>query len=342
MRDISAERLDTGYPVDRGYAYTTRKVSPAWTQVSWGAILCGVVIALMVQFIMNMLGLAIGAATIDPVSQTDPVSPALGPAAVIWMAASVLLALFAGGWIAGRLSPTGNHVNTILHGLVVWGVTALLGLAIITSSVGGLITGLGRAVGQGTNLLTTGVVNTLPSVLAGTDFEEGTLGAISGELQTLLDPDGATTTTDATSETEEGTAATTQTSRVTLEDFSLSRDTTEFVTAGEVDEAQRQELVTAMAARTSLSEQEAAERLDNWRTTYQEVRLEVEETAREVADTVTNALAAVAGLIFAVLFIGGAAAGLGAYVAISPREDVPVEASTAEVEVKPSAEFVRS
>jgi hypothetical protein len=35
-------------------------------QISWGAVLAGVVVALVTQLILNMLGIGIGAATLDP------------------------------------------------------------------------------------------------------------------------------------------------------------------------------------------------------------------------------------------------------------------------------------
>ena len=35
-------------------------------QVSWGAVLAGVVVALVTQLILNMIGIGIGASTLDP------------------------------------------------------------------------------------------------------------------------------------------------------------------------------------------------------------------------------------------------------------------------------------
>jgi len=41
-------------------------------RVSWGAIFAGVVIALVTQLILNLIGIAVGAATFDPASSTNP------------------------------------------------------------------------------------------------------------------------------------------------------------------------------------------------------------------------------------------------------------------------------
>jgi hypothetical protein len=70
-------------------------------RTSWGAILAGVVLALVVQIALNMLGLSIGASTINPISEADPIEPALGTAALMWIGGTILLSLFAGvGWPA--------------------------------------------------------------------------------------------------------------------------------------------------------------------------------------------------------------------------------------------------
>ncbi len=317
MTDISSERRKTAYLGDREYAYSTRTLTPGWQNVSWGAILGGVVIALIVMATLDALGTAIGAAVIDPTGPSDLLDPALGAAAIIWVASYVLLGLFAGGWVAGQLSPTGSQLNTILHGLVMWGLTAIVSLLIITWSAGGVLSGIGRVMDQSADLLTTGFVDTVPSVIETTEFEEGTFDAIQAELESLFETDD-----------------TTEDPRLNLDDFRLSRDITEYVTADEVDDAQRQDVIAAVEQRTTLSQQEAAETLDNWRDTFQEARVQFDETVSEVTEAVTDTLAAVAGIIFAMLFIGGAAAGLGAYLAASSRDDVLLREETVEVETE--------
>lgn len=317
MTNISSERRKTAYMGDREYAYSTRTVSPGWQNVSWGAILAGVVIALIAMATLDALGTAIGAAVIDPTGPEDLFDPALGAAAVIWVAAYVLLGLFAGGWVTGQLSPIGSQLNTILHGLVMWGLTAIVSTLIIIWSAGGVLTGIGRALDQSADLFTTGFVDTVPSVIENTEFEEGTLDAIQAELDSLLE-------TDDTNEDR----------RLNLDDFRLSRDIAEYVMADEVDDAQRQDVIVAVEQRTTLSQQEAAETLDNWRDTFQEARVQFDETINQVTEDVTDTLAAISGIIFAMLFIGGAAAGLGAYFAASSRDDVVVQEETVAVETE--------
>lgn len=95
-------------------------------EISWGAILAGVVVTVVAQIALNMLGMAIGASTINPISERNPIEPGFGTAAVLWFAGTGLLALFAGGWTAAYLTDTYSHGNGLLHGLVTWAVSTLL------------------------------------------------------------------------------------------------------------------------------------------------------------------------------------------------------------------------
>ena len=297
------------------------QVLPVWRSVSWGAILCGVVIALVVQFAMNLLGLSIGANTINPAYEANPVEPALNTAAVLWIAGSTMLALFAGGWTAGRLAGTTNEMNSVLHGLVTWGLVTLISLLILASTVGGLISGLGRAVGQGLSLVASGAVEAVPAVADSLSMQDETLSVIGNEVRGLTDAARAAAnqppvgTTEGAETPEEVRLQTTQTQFDTLEDLQFNNRLMTFLGADEADATARQELATMLAERTGLREDEASARLDQWQQTYIEIRTQAEETARQVGQTVTDALAAVSGVLFAAMVTGAFAAGMGGYAA---------------------------
>jgi hypothetical protein len=313
------------------------QVLPVWRSVSWGAILCGVVIALVVQFAMNLLGLSIGANTINPAYEANPIEPALNTAAVLWIAGSTVLALFAGGWTAGRLSGTTNEMNSVLHGLVTWGLVTLISLLILASAVGGLISGLGRAVGQGLSLVGSGAVQAMPEVADIVARQDETLSVIGNEVRGMVDAARASANQPAAGTTEGGDTPeevrlqTTQTQFDTLEDLQFNNRLMTFLGADETDATARQEIVTMLAERTGLSEDEASARLDQWQQTYIEIRTQAEETAREVGQTVTDALAAVSGVLFAAMVVGAFAAGIGGYAAAvwqERRRERPIQART--------------
>ncbi len=59
--------------------------------------------ALIVQLWLSLLGLGIGLGTIDPTEEANPLR-GLGTGAIVWWAISMLLSLFADGYVAGRLA----------------------------------------------------------------------------------------------------------------------------------------------------------------------------------------------------------------------------------------------
>jgi hypothetical protein len=115
-------------------------------RVSWGAVLAGVVVALVAQLILNMIGIGIGAATLDPGAGADQNLSARGFSigAAAWWAVSGILAALAGGFAAGRLSGQPKEATAAWHGLTSWAFTTLVIFWLLTSTVGGLIGGAYR------------------------------------------------------------------------------------------------------------------------------------------------------------------------------------------------------
>jgi hypothetical protein len=75
-----------------------------FNRVSWGAVLAGVMVALVTQLILNLIGIGRGAASFDPTSNANPSGSTFSVAAGIWWALSGILAALAGGYTAARLS----------------------------------------------------------------------------------------------------------------------------------------------------------------------------------------------------------------------------------------------
>ena len=73
-------------------------------KVSWGAIFAGVVVGLVVQVLLTMLGVGIGIATLDPGTADNPAASTFSIATGIWYVVSGIIAAFAGGYIAARMS----------------------------------------------------------------------------------------------------------------------------------------------------------------------------------------------------------------------------------------------
>ena len=116
-------------------------VTAAYNKVSWGAIFAGVAVALSVQFLLNLLGVGIGAAVLDPATTDNPDASTFSIVGGIWFVISGVIASLIGGYIAARVSGRPSTSTGGFHGLTTWAATTLVVLYLLTTSVGMLIGG---------------------------------------------------------------------------------------------------------------------------------------------------------------------------------------------------------
>jgi hypothetical protein len=156
-------------------------------RVSWSAVLAGVVVALVTQLILNLLGIGIGASTLDPTAGAaeNPTATGFSIGAGIWWAVSGILASLAGGYAAGRLAGRPKESTAAWHGLTAWAFTTLLIFYLLTSTVGGIIGGAYRTVANAAgNIATTAGSATQTAVTQAADpfasIERGVRDATGG------------------------------------------------------------------------------------------------------------------------------------------------------------------
>ncbi len=132
-------------PVDL-LAPTEIDTSPALLKrASWGAIFAGAAVAAVLGIWFNLLGLAIGLAAYNP-SETQAMGFGIGT--VIWVLATSIICMFAGGWLAGRLTGSPRKIDRALHGVVAWSVATLFGLWIVGSGLTRAVAGTASMVGE--------------------------------------------------------------------------------------------------------------------------------------------------------------------------------------------------
>jgi hypothetical protein len=122
----------------------TEDVRTQLSKISWGAVLAGVVVALITQLVLNLLGMGIGAATLNPVAGDSPSAMSFSIGAGIWFALSTILAALAGGYAAGRLAGILRESTAGWHGLTAWALTTLVVFYLLGSTVGGILGGAYR------------------------------------------------------------------------------------------------------------------------------------------------------------------------------------------------------
>jgi len=113
-------------------------------RISWGAVLAGVVVALVTQLILNLIGVGVGAATLDPGTGDNPSASSFSIGAGIWWIVSGIIAAAAGGYAAGRLAGKPKESTAGWHGLTTWALTTLIIFYLLTSAVGGILGGAYR------------------------------------------------------------------------------------------------------------------------------------------------------------------------------------------------------
>src|SRR5215203_4287310 len=107
---------------------------PMRDRIRWGPIIAGVVTAFAVLLFLSVLGLALG---ISALGGDDPQT--WGTAAGIWGGLSLLVAFFAGGWMAARAAATFSESDGPLNGFVTGAATLLLLLWLATTAVTGAL-----------------------------------------------------------------------------------------------------------------------------------------------------------------------------------------------------------
>jgi hypothetical protein len=131
-------------PSHDGVMLNTSLRSGLFSTICWSAVLAGVAVAVSVQLVLMMLGVASGIAIANLA-----LGATLSYGALMWASVSMLIAAFIGAYIAGRMSGLRRKIDGVLHGVISWAVSILLALILATTTGGSLISGLVSNVIQG-------------------------------------------------------------------------------------------------------------------------------------------------------------------------------------------------
>ncbi len=131
MNPIAATASDHALQHDRSY-------------VDWGAILAGTVIATSITVVMTGFGSAIGLSMASPFKGQGFSGVAIAIAIGLWVIWVAVSSLVAGAYVTGRLrrragdaTPHEVSIRDGAHGLVVWALSALVGVIIAAMSLAG-------------------------------------------------------------------------------------------------------------------------------------------------------------------------------------------------------------
>ena len=120
-----------------------RMVFPA---LCWGAVAGGTLAAVGIHILLTALGVGAGLAVFTPMTDTNPVSSFSIGAAIVWTVCA-LVALGFGGLIAGRFSHSLH--GGFVHGVLVWSVTMIITVLMLSMGTGMVLGGALRVLGEG-------------------------------------------------------------------------------------------------------------------------------------------------------------------------------------------------
>jgi hypothetical protein len=252
-------------------------------RVAWGAIFAGVVVALVVQVLLTMLGAGIGMATLDPGTADNPAASAFSITAAVWWIVSGIIAAFAGGYVAARMSGRTVPTTGAFHGLTAWAFTTLLVLYLLTTTagslVGGVFSGIASAIG--------GVGQTVAQSAAPMLQSANPLDAIERQVRaTGTDPEA-------------------------LNNAAVNA-IRQLLTGDEANaEEARQQAAQALAEARGIPLDQAREQVAALEQQYQQTVAQAEQAATQAADTAAAAASTGALVAFVALVLGAIAGWFG-------------------------------
>jgi hypothetical protein len=275
-----SQATETAYPHRDAGASTADTIDDTHTlilnRVSWSGVLAGAAIALVSQLILNMLGVGIGAATIDPASGGSPTAGAFSITAALWWTVSGIVAAFLGGYTAGRLSGQPSAATSGWNGLVSWAVSTLLLVYLLATAIGAVLGGTLSALGS------TGrsAMEAASPMLGGDPF-----GAIAQQLRERMGNQGAQAARDA---------AIAAVSAAITGDQAQAKDA-------------RERAAQALATAQGISVDEARGQVAQYETRYRQAADQAKQRATEAADAASRA-ASLGGLFGTLALLLGAIA----------------------------------
>jgi hypothetical protein len=250
-------------------------------RVAWGAIFAGVVVALVVQVLLTMLGAGLGIATLDPGTADNPAASTFSITAGIWFVVAGIIAAFAGGYIAARMSGRTVPTTGALHGLTTWAFTTLVVLYLLSTAVGGLVGGAFSGVAS----LVGGAGQTVAQAAGPMLAEANPLEAIENQVRaTGTDPEALNT--------------------------AAVNALRQLVTGDGSDEA-REQAAQALAQARDIPLDQAREQVTQIEQQYRDTVSQAQQAATEAADRAASVISTGALAAFVALVLGAMAGWFG-------------------------------
>ena len=145
-------------PVHHVNGEADRGTPPIGVRVRWSGVTSGWVMALGTLLLLTTLGLAIGITALgDPRTADRDTASGLGLGTGLWGALTLLIASFLGGLVSTRVTDRPDRGGAVLHGALVWTLTSLMLVWLLSQGVSLGLSGLFGALSGLTRTATTAV-----------------------------------------------------------------------------------------------------------------------------------------------------------------------------------------
>jgi len=242
---------------------TTLQLRCYFPSLCWKAVFAGTVAAIGIHLLLTTLGVGAGLASFSSQSTAPHVTDG---AALIWSVCA-LVALFIGGIIAGRFSHTVH--GGFVHGVLVWSLTLIITVALLSMGAGMVLGGALKAAGAG------GLMAGQASLAGANDGPRQSRDQLGSFIEeaTQSAPTNATPKAAIRIKREVG--------------FALTKL---FVTGGETNwDSNRTAAIKALADTTQMSEADATRNVDEWIASYRNLKAEIQQQADLAAKNLARA-----------------------------------------------------
>ncbi len=295
---MTTENNATGIPVTASTA-SAEVYAPSYRSLSWRAIIAGTVAGLAIHLLLTLLGLGLGIGSLEPITDENPAAK-LGLGAAIAWCVSALIALWSGGWVAGRFVPATYKRSGSLHGFLVWSLATVAMFIFATSTTGMAIGGAVRVLGFAAK----------PVVAAASGVGDIAKDAIKQNADAI----GSYVDEAIQSRGQNANPATVVRARREI-GYAL---TTLFAPGSDVNSQEKRAAVTRAMTEAGVSEQEANRMLTEWTASYERMKADfqsakddMEKKARATAETASTAVSHAAVWTFLAFLLGAVVASLG-------------------------------
>jgi len=167
---------------------TTQQWTIGGSHIKWGAVFAGLVVGMAAQMTFTLLGIAVGAWSVD----FHEAAPAEGipTGSAVYTGITLLISAFIGGFMTARMAGSYLRSDGLFHGAVVWGLTGVLSAFLATTAMASLVGGIFSMFGTALQALGQGAAATASAVVQKAPPDQNTLRSLRAEVESALQATG--------------------------------------------------------------------------------------------------------------------------------------------------------